>query len=63
MYQDVEFLKGLDFEAVIVDESQRLKGAKTSKSLRQLASVFRLLLYSEPIKVRVLLLIYLHWKS
>ncbi|KAI5073192.1 hypothetical protein GOP47_0011205 [Adiantum capillus-veneris] len=47
---DMENLKELSFEALIIDECQRLKGTKSSKSLRQFASPYRLLLLGEPIK-------------
>ncbi|MCO5569983.1 hypothetical protein L7F22_023697 [Adiantum nelumboides] len=47
---DVETLKELGFEALIIDECQRLKGTKTSKSVQHFASPYRLLLLGEPIK-------------
>ncbi|MCO5578935.1 hypothetical protein L7F22_032785 [Adiantum nelumboides] len=47
---DVETLEELGFEALIIDECQRLKGTKTSKSVQHFASPYRLLLLGEPIK-------------
>ncbi|KAH7433729.1 hypothetical protein KP509_07G083100 [Ceratopteris richardii] len=47
---EMEALKDLSFEALVVDEFQRLKGNKASKSVTQFKTSYRLLLLSEPIK-------------
>jgi hypothetical protein len=49
--QDMEILKNLEWEALIVDEGWRLHPQKTYHPFSRLNSAFRLLLLSEPPKV------------